>query len=1119
MQQSITKTTPNYKEEQAKAIYHDKGNLLVSASAGSGKTFVMIERLINLIVSGKATVNDIVAVTFTEKSALEMKERLTKALLDKISEGQTQLQSQLLDLPTCQISTIHSFCSRLVRTYFFVAGVSQDFRVLDGVQASIIQQTALDKTFKYFYDNNDEDFYSLLTYHVRRNSDKPLKELILKLFNYAEEEAYPLEFYDRYLTSYSDDSFNNLLTEVKNQLDKTLSKGVKEIEKAKVLFENNNRTKSVKLLNAISSSFKSVISNNLKAVVNFIRIRKDYDGKLDDNELMQKELINENIVKCEKQIDKVIKLIQNYDTLYLEFVNQKQHVAKLSKILKKYREVYIQEKLDENALDFSDLQHFALKVLENEDVKKEVQSKYKYVFIDEYQDTNSIQEEIMSKISFDNLFMVGDVKQSIYGFRGCRSDFFEEKYKKYKETNQVVDLNDNFRSAKNVIDFVNYIFDYCMTENFFGIDYKKTSRLIFGGKFLSGEDGRANFHFIPTQKEEQEVEQARIYDIKEELLGETDLPSKTAELIDQIIRKEIGDIKATKNGQPLDIDYKDIAILVRSTTGDAIKNMQTQLIRRGVPVSSVIEQSVCGFPEIDILINLLKLLDCFNQDVALCTVMLSPIGRFTEEELSKVVLKARELGVTKHDNFYLAVQKYCNEVDDKLSKKLVNFKNYIDKTRKLADFYGALKTLTTVITDSNFENVLLASPMGDSKVKRVKYFLSKAKVDGKYLTVREFLTLIESCPKAFNYTTVCDENTVKLMTIHASKGLEFPVVIVCNVQKGFNDSDLKNEVLLDRDYGYIVKDYDLNSKRYKENIFREVVKDKMRQNLVKEEMRLFYVALTRATYSLHVICESEKSLEQVEFTDAKSQMDFLPPEIELSQNTDLDIGQSEGAITAGFAIINDGDKQLISEIAQNLRYKYPYEKDLTLPLKTSVSKVKSQMESDDNAIVMFDETQEFTNTENGIIAHTIMQYYDFDNADFDYQIDKMLEDNIVSREQLSLLNLDRLKRVVENDIIKNLKGKKLYREKYFLSQIESDMLFDNGNSESVMVQGIIDLLVVEDDGATIIDYKYSKKKEEQLIKDYSLQLNVYAKAVEKILNKRIKEKLIINLFSGESITL
>lgn len=1119
MQQSI-QTKPSYKEEQARAIYHDKGNLLVSASAGSGKTFVMIERLISLIVSGKATVNDIVAVTFTEKAALEMKERLTKALSEQISLGQSHLQSQLLDLPTCQISTIHSFCSRLVRTYFFVAEVSQDFRVLDGVQASVIQQTALDKTFKFFYDEQDKDFLDLLTCHVKRNSDKTLKELILKLFNYAEEEAYPLEFYDRYLTSYSEENFNNLLTEIKNELNDTLSKGVKEIEKAKVLFENNGRIKSVNLLSAISASFESVISQNLKDVVNFRKIRKDYDNKLTDSELIQKELINQIIVKCEKKIESVEKLVQNYDNLYFEFLDQKQHVAKLSKILKKFNEIYKQEKADENALDFSDLQHFALKVLSDEKIKSEVQSKFKYVFIDEYQDTNAIQEEIMSKISSDNLFMVGDVKQSIYGFRGCRSDFFEEKYKLYKESNQVVDLNDNFRSAKKVINFVNDIFDYCMTQDFFGIDYKNTSRLVFGGKFLSGEDGRANFHFIPkVKKTEKEVEQPRIYDIKEEVLGETDLPSLTAELIDQIIRKEIGDVKATKNGQPLNIDYKDIAILVRSTTGDAIKNMQTQLIRRGVPVSSVVEQSICQFPEIDILINLLKLLDCYYQDVALCTVMLSPIGRFTEEELAKVVLRAREFGLTKYDNFYMAVQKYCDQVDDELSKKLISFKNYIDKIRKLADFYGASKTLTTVINDSNFENVLLASPMGDSKVKRIKYFLSKAKVDGKSYSIREFLTLIESCPKAFNYTTVCDENTVKLMTIHASKGLEFPVVIVCNVQKDFNEGDLKNEVLLDRDYGFIVKDYDLTKKNYKENIFREVVKNKMRKNLVKEEMRLFYVALTRATYSLHVICESDKSLEKVEFNQAKSQMDFLPPDISLSQNISIDKDCGEGAIQAGFVSINDGDKQMIDQIIDNLKYKYPYENDLTLPVKTSVSKVKNQMEEQGDAIVMFDETKEFTNAENGIIAHKIMQFYNFGEADFDSQIDKMIKENIVSREQLALVNLDRLKKVVETDTIKRLKGKKLYREKYFLSQIESDMLFDNGSSESVMVQGIIDLLVVDDDGATIIDYKYSRKNGEQLLKDYSLQLNVYARAVEKILNKRVKQKIIINLFSGESIEL
>ena len=1110
------------KPEQLKVINHEKGNLLVSASAGSGKTFVMINRLINLICSKKATVKDVLAVTFTESAAHDMKEKLKKAIIEKICEGQTELNAELADVPTANISTMHAFCARLIRSYFFIAGVSPDFKVLDQVSASEIAERSMKKTIKSLYDTDDEDFKSLLSIYLHKYSDKKLREKIKEVYDYASVEAYPEEFYAKPESVFTKDNFDNFVSIYKNYVINK-AKGYKQtIDDCVKFFETIELKKSAEFCKKLSVDLYLLIDKGLEAykLINFDKA--SFDQKLEEEALKHKEKAVEIRDWLKDILAKIKVVLPDEQTAYQNFCRQKEYAISLMKVVKKFDQNYSQEKREENGLDFSDLEHFALKVLSDEQALAEIKGKFKYLFVDEYQDTNGVQEEIITKIAQDNLFMVGDLKQSIYGFRGCRAEFFEEKYKKLSLDKQTATLNCNFRSAQKVIDMVNEVFGYCMTEQSFGLDYESQSKLVNGGLYKDEFCGRAKLHYIDGQpRKTQELETPRIYDILEELKPIKDEFRNQTLLICDIIFSELGkkfyDTKLDKERQ---VTLGDIAIISRNKQSTFIDNLTKSLIKFGVPVSSEAEQNICDYPEIQLLINVVRLLDCFYQDLPLCAVLLSPFGRFTEEDLAEIVLQSKKESKEKINCFLDAFNYYTLNFKTELSERLNSFKFYFDKMRFIADFSGAFSVLEKMINESGFEDCLYASPLGEDKVKRVKNFLSKAKNKDKLLTVREFLKLIDSNPDAFGFSTVCDSQTVKLMTVHASKGLEFPVVIVCNCEKKFNRDDEKKDILKDREFGVAVKDYDFDSKTYSETLLREVIKLKLKENLVKEEMRLFYVALTRATYSLHVVTEGKSNENNVCFDSADCFTDFIPSTLTASIKDIEELQSYAFKQSVDGIIVSAPNVELQKQIMKNLDYQYPYLHDLNLPVKTSVSKVSAETKDEYYKIEnLFSEKEDFTGAERGIIAHKIMENYDFSLLlPFEKQVENMIEKSIITKEQANSLNLDRLKNAVENLLAGKIKGK-LYREAPFIAEIDAKEILDTNSCEKVMIQGIIDLLIIDGENAKIIDYKYSRKDKSQLIKTYSLQLNVYARAVEKVLNKKVVEKTLINLYSGETVNI
>lgn len=1121
---------PELKAEQIQAINHDNGNVMVSASAGSGKTFVMISRLIRLITEKKATVKEVLAMTFTESAAQDMKDKLYKAMTDAIEKtGDKTLIDQLAEIPYSDISTIDSFCSRLVRRYFYQAGVSPDYSIADETLSGKLKREAIDKTFKDYYASGDKEFLTVNQRHSSHRKDDNFRELILFLYEYVSSEGDADSFFEKSLDKYTAEGFENTDREYKKLVDKELfrykteflgyakqasdagiKKGVESCLAVADFLDTYLRSKSVYSLKEIP--FKTTLS--------FGRTEKlDFFG----NELREKcksrktllakfiKSVTDNLTTKEKDLAVISEL--------------KFHTEKIAEIVGAFTKNYSKIKREENVLDFADLERFALNVLSDETIRKEVSEKYKYVFVDEYQDINGVQEEIITRISNDNLFMVGDVKQSIYGFRGCRPEFFAEKFERMKSRGQaVINLNHNFRSADKVIEYVNEVFSYSMTEEFYGQSYKDTALLKAGG--IYGENfGRAEFHFLIVPKEDEKSEKPRIYDILEEIKkdGETQDETSAAGLVANVIFKEIGkEYFDPKAKEKRIVNFKDVAVLTRNKNAEFVRELIKGLSLRGIPVETESASSVVELFEIKPLISLLELLDCAFNDVPLCTVMKSPIGGFSDEELLTIQREYCDTlsAEVKKDAYFYQAAEHVKNGDGVLSEKVKRFYEYVEYLRELADYLPAKDVLERAIEDSAYLECLLAKENGERRAENLRFFVSCSQKNGRNYTVKEFLNLIKINPSAFCYSGGKeDENAVSVMTIHASKGLEFPVAIVCGLEKKMNEDDLKKEILTDRETGFAVRKYDDTLKTYGSTIYRGYDKLKAKINLIKEELRLFYVALTRASYSLHLAVVAELDDRKDVFSGASRFLDYIPKSLPVTLYTKETLEFLNRKESPRKVLIGEEDKELSRKMKDNFSYLYPYEEQIALPLKTTVTAVNERTKKEYKEIFAFEEENLLgTSAKAGTAAHRILELYDFENKpNVEEAVKDFIDKGLIKTEDAELVCLEKLQLAINGGAFDGLKGKKLYREQDFLANVPANILYGTKTEETVLIQGKIDLLAIDENSCDIIDYKYSALPGGVLKEKYKKQLELYAYAVENVLNVKVNRKYIIGLLTGETV--
>lgn len=1136
-----------FTKEQLAAI-EASGKTIVSASAGSGKTTVMIEKIIRLIKSG-ADVGEILAVTFTKKAASQMKEKLCRALISAInapettSEKRAALKKQLGEVPTADISTIHSFCSRLLRTHFYKAGVDNSFRVIGGddAEGTALKNEALDELFDEAYEEKDEAFLHLLSVYWRKKSDNTLRKIFLTTYEQLRNRA----DYREYLggsDAYTEETFERVCADLLADLKEKCAYYLSMLQEQKAYFEANG------------SDGQKALALELEAALQTLCDAPDYftacaqgkpkftivrSSKKDDDEKRRKIEI---LSVLKGKIGKIYEDLSETKTREEELKNfliSGQTARAISKYLLRFDEKYETLKTERGVLDYNDLEHKAFALLKDEEVQRETREKYRYVFVDEYQDVNPVQEALLSAIAGENVFLVGDVKQSIYGFRGSKSKFFVEKQTDFAAgAGNSLHMTNNFRSSDAVLDAVNSQFSLAMTKQTSSVDYATDSYMERGGRYALN-DGRVEIHFLPEEEKETQPERG-IYSVRASAQKRGTQESVVAKTIRHIIERERGKKWYDPDtGEYRQVRYSDIAVLSRKKQG-RIAQTVASLAAEGIPVTSVSAVNVCDYAEIKTLIDILSLIDNVEQDVPLCSALLSAMGDLTPNDLAQI-----RLAYPKEKFFRVACKRYAFEREEKgdmLVHKLRSFYRYYDELRDLSCVMDAGELLTKILLDTRMETRFLSRENGGMCMRRIHRFIEEAGA-GESPSVHAFLERL----KDLDYKIECNENggedSVKVLTMHASKGLEYPVVIVDNLNAPFRGVD-KNDVLVEETYGLAPKAYDTEKMLKSETLLRRLHEKKERESSIADELNLFYVALTRAKYALHLVLKERSVVPDVRYARSFADFaDFSVWENYVVQDEIFDLPKQERA-----AIVFRPEEELVQKIMGAFSWKYAFSGFENLPVKSSATQLISGQEG---KVLAWDEREvgeneaeikkegerlrAETSVEKGLAYHAFLEKFDFSRL-------YGANGTPISREELAtvlqeeyekssdpLLSMEKLAEILSNPVFFELKDMRLYKEQQFLVSLpvcdtyaEKEGMENLKNaplSEEMLFQGAIDLLAIGEDQVRIIDYKYSVRNPDSIKEHYRLQLRLYKNAAAKIL-KISPEKVrctIVNIYLGYQV--
>lgn len=1034
-------------KEQQSAIYEKNSNILVAAAAGSGKTAVLVERIINKIVNENIDIDKLLVVTFTNAAASEMRERILDAIYKKIEENpaDARLQKQITLLNKASISTIHSFCLEVIRNYFYELDISANFRIGDTAEVELLKQDVIEDLFEEKYFEQDKAFINLIDTYTTYRGDEPLKELILRIYNYIQSAPFPKEWLEKKVEMFNlkdklDYDYAKtvwgeiLIKEYKEKIQESRLKleGIKtkmlrfpELEKfTGVIFADINNLKEIEDL--INSNTDNLWNKTFEKAINLKFDRWPTDKKVT---VTLKDDAKDVRDKVKKDIDKVTKSMFIYDSKQAnqDIYSMYENLVNLKNIVNEFEEKFEQKKKEKNIIDFHDIEHFALKILveKNEEgnyvptkVAEKIKEKYQEIAIDEYQDSNLVQEYILKSISNgNNIFMVGDVKQSIYRFRQARPELFLEKYSKYDlvgtdkeyKEGKKIQLFKNFRSRKNILEVTNNIFEQIMSKELGDIDYTQEEYLNLGADYPefvedSGIIEKAELHIIDLAKEESEEDakesneetnkesnkennkeaekqenQSDTENIEEnenlEPIENTLLEAKfVANKIEELINSDYKIYDRKKGCRK--IEYKDIVILLR-TTSNVAPIYEKELTEKNIPVFSDTSSEYLDSTEIQTIMSVLKIINNPLDDIALVTVLRSSIGNFTDNDLVEIRL------ADKTESFYNSMLKARVGVKEELKEKIDYFINLLEKWRKMQEYKTLDELIWQIYMDSNYYNYVGLLNNGKLKQANLKMLFEKAKqyesasFKGLYNFIG-FIEKVKTSSKDMGAAKIIGENdnVVRIMSIHKSKGLEFPVVFLCRAEKQFNLQDLNDNVLMHQDMGFGLKYINYERRIEYDTLAKEALKLKIKNETISEEMRVLYVALTRAKEKLYITGVSkdlQKGLKEKEelieiynesklnknlIAKYKSYLDWIELVYLNNKNTmkelikiyeyspkEINLEKIENEEKDLIQELNNeakNENKNINKIEEKLSWNYPYKASEIIPTKTSVSKIKEE---------------------------------------------------------------------------------------------------------------------------------------------------------------------------------
>lgn len=1051
--------------EQQRVIELHNSNILVSAAAGSGKTAVLVERIIRMICDGEhpADIDRLLIVTFTNAAAAEMRERIAAGITARLETdpGNEHIQKQSALLHNAQITTIDSFSLFLIRNHFNEIGLDPDFRVADEGEIKLLQQEVLAQLLEdayagQFVPETPEQFHACVEYFCPGGRESVLEQHILNLSRYAGSFPWPAEWLEERKNDYAagdmealvHSDYGQYLTE---RVNRTVEGCLEKLREVKRLCElpdgpymyGELTEAEIEQLERLTSC-KDLEEQAAKIpAVTFARLPSKKDDSVDPAKRELAKAIR-NSVK-----DTLSDLSESYFKTPLELAVEQGKACReplriLLDLVLEFDRRLLAAKQERHLIDFSDMEHYALQILlkrekveESDgtgtdrtetkyrivpsDVAMEYRQYFQEILIDEYQDSNLVQEYLLSAISGEeegryNRFMVGDVKQSIYKFRLARPELFLEKYDTYQETGDLcrIDLAKNFRSRIQVVDAVNDVFSRIMSREIGGIAYDDKAALYPGAVYPAQEDPAYGSELLLIRKPEKgEREESGIGEQHTEGAGVLVDYDNVRQLEALAIAARIKQLKGSlqvmekSTGELRPVRYSDMVILLRTTSGwdEEFKKILEQ---QGIPVYITSKTGYFGALEVQELLQFLRVLDNPRQDIPLFGVMQSVFGGFTQEEIAQI-----RSGGEGHSRKRMTLYEALKEVaqsgrtveegeETELSFKAKEFLQRIDHYRDLTPFTSIRDLLQRILDDYDYLNYVTALPAGSKRRANVEMLLTKASAFEKtsYFGLFHFIRYMEQLEKYdvdYGEADTLDENAdvVRIMSIHKSKGLEFPVVFVSGLSKRFNMQDANQSLIVDMDLGVAV-DYVDSVRRIKNKTLRRaVLSAKMKEDNLAEELRVLYVALTRAREKLILTAVLDKADEKwelaqmtgqerltyLDFCEAGSYMDFLLPilpqtgiAVKTLRTEDLAVEELREQLRMGdrreqLRLIACGETTLTGDPEENERklmylrerfaYQYPHPGLQKLYTKTTVSELKiaAMAEKDEAAFHTFEEKE------------------------------------------------------------------------------------------------------------------------------------------------------------------
>ena len=1239
-------------EEQKAVIAHREGNLLVSAAAGSGKTAVLVEHVLSLILEENASLSSLVSMTFTEAAAEEMKERIKKRLEEHLQKGyDKRILREIALLPTVNISTIHAFCKRLIEENYADLSIDAHFRIGDTGEMSLLQSDILEELLEEEYEKKEESFLAFVDQFSMGKKDKGIEELILKLYNLASAMPFPKAYLQGLL---EEDSHSR-----REKWEKDLYEDMKRrLENLSLLYEealdlcrepNGPIEYEERILEEREQCLALANADNLEDLVRGLESLNF--GRLKSTKSEGKELVK----SLRERGKKTLKAWQeNYRLLPKELEEEveekgQKRILELVRLCLLFLERYQKEKEERAVLDFSDLEHFALKLLYQDGhyspLADELAKSYREILVDEYQDSNLVQEYIVRALSQErfgkpNVFQVGDVKQSIYRFRMARPELFLEKY--HDENYPKIFLRKNFRSDEGVLSAVNTLFFKIMKKDFGGIEYDLENSLFLGkirteeakqeessGK-NPGEEDKAQSGEEHKEKSEGEApfigKERR--DQTELLLLELEKTGPTGEEGDEDSKEDdskgddgnsASNSSSGKSLSKLELEckmivakvrellekgyaYKDMVILLRSPHGVS-REMVDIFGKEGIPAYAELKTGYYSAVEVETVLSFLAIIDNPRQDIPMAAVLRSPLFSFTDEEMGEIVLAKGSLYEKPYDkskenavNLSLQAEKALSPA---LEEKWLNFQNKLERYRRLSRSLRLHSLLSLIYEETDYYNYVRALPLGEKRQANLDQLLEDAKQfeKGSYSGLFHFIRYIEKVKKQEQdqgEATVFSEkdDLLRIMSIHHSKGLQFKVVFLSQLHKTFNKMDSKAKMLMDAELGLAADYLDLETRIKYPSLHKIAIKEKGERESLGEELRVLYVAMTRAEEKLILtgVCKNEEDLmkkfpaqERLSLEDIQGATSYLAwilmaysrsffestktGEIALRFLSKEDLEENEGkamgeAISLEkklYEFLGAGREKTEAEklMEEHFSYVYPFEKSTHRSPKYSVSLLKMKaMEEHGEALSEtgqegravapeWDEANandkekqqakekhdspliQKMKAEGKNIGAAIGDSYHHALAFYDYSRDISQLSDFLSPEEYGLLNQEKLKKFLESPLgqlfAKAYKENTLYREQHFMQEVEYEKLFpeDGGDKvEKVILQGIIDAFIMEEEGIILVDYKTDRVKDgEELRNRYQKQIDLYSEALEQILGKKVKRRVLYSFSLGEEVDL